>query len=98
MVEVIFLAVGKELNEGHRAGEVVEDDDVFIEDIEHVWSVVLALRLVLDGNLLKVADGIEGGVAVETAVLRGGAADREVGEEVLEGSDDIAAKQTLGRG
>ena len=66
-VEVVLLAIGKELYECERIVEVVKDDIVLIEDILQVGRVVLLLRLVLHVDVFEVADSVEGSVAKETA-------------------------------
>ena len=49
---------------------VVKDDDVPIEDIIHVWGIVLLLGLILHGDILEVAHGIERSIAIQSAVRR----------------------------
>ena len=49
--------------------EVVEHDDVFIEDVVHIRSIVSTLRAVFHRNVLKVAHSIERSVAVKSAVV-----------------------------
>ena len=90
-VEVVALTIGEEFDEGHRVVEVVEDDDIFIEDIEQVGCIVLRLCLILDGDLLEITDGVECGIAIETAERGSVAGDGETGEERLDGGGGICA-------
>ena len=49
--------------------EMVEDNQVAEQDVEHIGRIVLLLRLVLYRDVLEIAHGIERGVAVETTEL-----------------------------
>ena len=65
MVGFVFVL---HLHQGHFACEVVEYDQVFIEDVEHVRRIVLAVFAVFDGDVLEIADGVERGISVKSAV------------------------------
>ena len=65
--------------------EVVEDDEVSVEDIEGVGSVIQRLSAVLHSDAFKVAHGVERGVAVKAAVAASFACNLEVGQEVVQG-------------
>ena len=67
---MVFFAVVQKFYESHRSGEVVEDNNVLIEDVEQIGRIVFCAGLVLDGDLFEISYSVEGGVAVETAVFR----------------------------
>ena len=61
---VAVVAVLGQGDERHRVVEVVEDDEVAVEDIVDVGGIVFCHRGVLDLDVLEVAHGVEGRVAV----------------------------------
>ena len=65
--------------------EVVEDDEVSVEDIEGVGSVIQCLSAVFHGNTFEVTHGVERGVAVKAAVTASFTCNLEVGQEVVQG-------------
>ena len=63
---------------------MVKDDDIPIEDITHVRGIVLLHGLILHGNILEVAHGIERRIAIESAERSILAFHLEVIEEVVD--------------
>lgn len=84
LVEVVLFAVLQEFDEGDFIFEMVEDDVVLVEDVEQVGGIVFGLRLVLHVDVLEVAHGVEGGVAIESAVGLVGSLDVETLEELVD--------------
>ena len=64
---------------------MVENQDIFIQDIEHVGSVVLRMVCLHDRDLLEVAHRIEGGVAKQTTDLALRTLHLELTEECVHG-------------
>ena len=83
--EVGKMSVVAKCDESYLVVEMVEHYDVLIEDVEHVRCIVSLHGGVLDGNILKVANGIERGVAIQSAVLLVLPRDAEAGNEVVDG-------------
>ena len=82
---IILLVFARHCDDGHLAVKMVENDDVAIEDIIHVGSVVLLHRHILHGNVLEVTHGIECGISVESAEAGRVACDVEVRQELVDG-------------
>ena len=87
-LSVAVVAVLGQGDECHRVVEMVEDDEVAVEDIVDVGCIVLCHRGVLDLDVLEVAHGVEGRVAVEAAEVGTLAFDMEAMDEVVEVFDD----------
>ena len=85
VVEVLFFTRGQHFEQHHFVAEVVEDDEIAVEDIEHIGGIVLRHSAVFDRNLLEVTHSIERGVAVETAVIAVISLHAETAEEVTQG-------------
>ena len=85
LVEAVALAGSQQLHEGHLVVVVVKDDDIFVEDVVHVGGVVVGLAVDCNIDVLKVAHGVERGVAIEAAILAALALDVEGGDEVGHG-------------
>ena len=89
-----FVQVGvfvrlMQLDQGQLVLEVVEDDQVFVEDVGHVRSVVAFVVALHDRNLLKVSDCIERRVSEESATVGIFSFDVEPSEKFVQGVDRI---------
>ena len=64
---------------------MVEDDDISVEDIVHVWRIVLFHGLVFHRNVLEIAYCIERRIAIETTIIDIVTLDTETSKEVVNG-------------
>ena len=95
LVQCGTFSLGYEFMEVEDIVEMVELQDIAEEDVEHVGGIVEGLGLVLDINLLEIADGIERGEAPQgTAVQLAGIA---LEGELLHELTDEGIAAVLGR-
>ena len=66
--------------------EIMKDNQVFVEDIMHVWCIILFLRTVFHWNLLKIPHRIEGGVTIETAITAVSSFHTDSTDEISQGT------------
>ena len=85
LFRIILLVFARHCDDGHLAVKMVENDDVAIEDIIHVGSVVLLHRHIFHGNVLEVTHGIECGISVESAEACRFACYIKVRQELVDG-------------
>ena len=76
-VEMVAFAVGNHLQKHHFALIAIENDDIFIQDIQNVGRIVDALGGIFHSDVLQIAHGVERRVAVESAIVACLAADLE---------------------
>ena len=50
--------------------KMVEHDEVAIEDIENIGSVILCHRGIFDLDILKISHGIKGGITIKSTEIR----------------------------
>ena len=67
-IKIVFLTIGKKLDDNHLITEMVEHHHILIKDIEKVRSIVLCLCLILHIDILEISYGIERGIAEKSAV------------------------------
>ena len=84
-VQAVGLAVLQELGDVHGVSEVIEDDNILVQDVENVGSVVALSGFLRHRYVLEIFDCVKGGIAVEPAVSSIVSCDVILGEEVLEG-------------
>ena len=82
-IQFTFFTGGKHFKKYHFVLKVVEDNEVLIQDVEHVRCVVGGFAAIFYGNIFKIAYGIERGVAIKTAVIGIFAFHMEAAEEIL---------------
>ena len=63
----------------------VENNEVTVEDVDGVGSIVLGIAAVRDLDGFEVTDGVEGRVSVKSAIVRILSFDVEMGKETVEG-------------
>ena len=85
---VAVVAVLGQGDERHRVVEVIKDDEVAVEDVVDVRRIVLRHGRVLDVDILEVANGVEGRVAIESTEVGALTLDMEAMDEVVEVLDD----------
>lgn len=68
-MDIALSCVVHQLEQTKLTAEVVEYEDVFVECIADVRGIILGFMAILDGNVLKIANSVEGGIAIEAAVL-----------------------------
>ena len=85
VVKRVGLIAFGQLDQCQGVVEMVKGDDVLVEDVEHVGRIVLFLRDILDGDVLEVAYGIEGGVSVDPAILFPFPLHGETGQKIVKG-------------
>ncbi|EGF51230.1 hypothetical protein HMPREF9446_03611 [Bacteroides fluxus YIT 12057] len=76
---------GKHFKKHHLVFEIVEDDKVFVQYVEHVRCVIGCLSTVLDGDILKIAYCVEGSVSVESAITAILAFHAEAAQKIIKG-------------
>ena len=82
-IQFAFFTGGKHFKKYHFVLKVVEDNEVLIQDVEHIRCVVGGFAAIFYGNIFKIAYGIERGVAIKTAVIGIFAFHMEAAEEIL---------------
>ena len=86
-------SVGQELHDDQLIAEVVEDDGVAEQQVEHIGSIVFGLSLILHLYVLKVAHGIERGVPPQSACLLSVTLN---GESVQKAVDELGGAKLAG--
>ena len=82
-IQFTFFTGGKHFKKYHFVLKVVEDNEVLIQDVEHIRCVVGGFAAIFYGNIFKIAYGIERGVAIKTAVIGIFTFHMEAAEEIL---------------
>ena len=61
--------IANQFEQYHFVLEVIEYDNVFVEYVKQVGSVVTFIATVGDRNVFEIAYGIEGGISVQATVI-----------------------------
>lgn len=83
-VQFALFTGGKHFEKHHFVFEIVEDDKVLIENVEHIRCIIGGFAAVLHRDVFEIAHGIERGVAIKTAIVGVFTFDVEAAEEIFQ--------------